>query len=554
MDAAEFIIEGDATKAVAAMYQFEAAAKRLEKTLKSLHAGTINDSETHIAAVKKVAAEYVATVANLNQAKAAVKGLTQAQKELAAAASAPKPANVYGLQELDHYRLAASEMEALQARHMSMLANNEQRAATLTNARLNRLRSAAVAAAQIEDAQLEKHLATVTASAAADSIVDARRARDLQALGGGMMSAADKAMRFNMVMGQLGYAASDFFSVTGGFEVRLRAIANNIQMMSMLIPGPWGLAMNIGTIAVQAFTSLGAALLDSGTKADAHKEKILTLSEYYAKLADELGRATEGQDAFDMAQRKREMDKTLDPERKKLKELERDAENERQAIDWAKKNNLDPTTYIAEHKRLVAEKVKTKGEIDKVEADFAERERALKSKADQRKAEEFIRPAEDSLSKLYGKDAATMGRDAAMKRLLGNIAGELPSGLRGPGVAESQAKRIAEKTETDLAGQRLKERFDGRTPEETALLQKKEEIRRAKIAREEQELAADADGKRSRQEKKGLDATDRFIKGLEIAAMKLESAFDTRKEADRVGLINGPRVPVPQPINRNAGL
>src|SRR4051812_41366583 len=111
-DRAEFILEGDATKPVAEMYRLDAVAKQLNATMKRLASDTTSDNETVTASLRTVAAEYLSVLSAAGRAKDEVKSLQQIQKQMEETRGrSPAQASGYQLQELDHYKLAAAEVE-----------------------------------------------------------------------------------------------------------------------------------------------------------------------------------------------------------------------------------------------------------------------------------------------------------------------------------------------------------------------------------------------------------------------------------------------------------
>jgi hypothetical protein len=116
--------------------------------------------------------------------------------------------------------------------------------------------------------------------------------------------------KFTLAVQQAGFAIDDFFSVTGDFSQRMRAIGNNVTQLGFILGGATGLFIALGvTVGTQVslmFSKYVLGLEDAKTKQErlaamtevlnssfeGQKEIVESLAESYAKLTKGIQEAT----------------------------------------------------------------------------------------------------------------------------------------------------------------------------------------------------------------------------------------------------------------------
>lgn len=107
--------------------------------------------------------------------------------------------------------------------------------------------------------------------------------------------------RWSMALQQAGYAVDDFFSVTGGFDQRLRAVSNNITQLAFILGGTTGLFIGLGAVIIgQGVSALIKWSNNGRTSADRtkalndalqrQKSIVESLAESFKSLGDEMSR------------------------------------------------------------------------------------------------------------------------------------------------------------------------------------------------------------------------------------------------------------------------
>jgi hypothetical protein len=350
---------------------------------------------------------------------------------------------------------------------------------------------------------------------------------------------------------QMSYAVNDFLSVSGGAQERIRAIANNIQYMAVSIPGPWGIAMNVMTMATQVGLALSMAFSKSKETMAEHSKQILSLSEYYQKLTDEIERATLGQDKFDLTLRKRDQLRQVAPLKAEREVTDMEIARMNRNIEWAKRQGFDADQAdVGGREALVKRRLELNDEINKLENAFKVRENALQRQLNVRDAEKAVGPARDSLEKIYKQDISNrVDPAAAMKRLSDLITKELPDNLKtvGPDVARS----IVDKVNTDVRGEQLANRIAGKTPKEAALENAERQLENERRRRDQLEIDFNKDRFLAPNEKIRLKEVDNFIDTIILANKKLKREVEDEKEAEKARLMQAPIPAIPPPVNRN---
>jgi hypothetical protein len=102
--------------------------------------------------------------------------------------------------------------------------------------------------------------------------------------------------KFSLAAQQAGFALDDFFSVTGGLDQRLRAVANNVSQLAFILGGTAGLFTALGvTIGAQLLIPLARFALNAKDGEDAAKgmssalesqrDRVKQLADAYKELA-----------------------------------------------------------------------------------------------------------------------------------------------------------------------------------------------------------------------------------------------------------------------------
>ena len=116
--------------------------------------------------------------------------------------------------------------------------------------------------------------------------------------------------RFSLAAAQAGFAIDDFFSVTGDFSQRLRAVSNNVTQLAFILGGTQGLFIGLAAVlAGQAAVAI-TKWVNSGRTAEdktkalneslaRQKSLVESLAESFRELGDSLTRGTLSQQAED---------------------------------------------------------------------------------------------------------------------------------------------------------------------------------------------------------------------------------------------------------------
>lgn len=119
--------------------------------------------------------------------------------------------------------------------------------------------------------------------------------------------------KFSLAAQQAGFALDDFFSVTGGLDQRLRAVANNVSQLAFILGGTTGLFAALGvTIGTQLLIPLVRFALNSkegeaaakGMSAaiESQRDRVKQLADAYKELARSIassGMSERGRSQFD---------------------------------------------------------------------------------------------------------------------------------------------------------------------------------------------------------------------------------------------------------------
>jgi uncharacterized protein YacL (UPF0231 family) len=544
-DRSEFIIDGDATKMVAEFYRIEEAIKRVKAEMKKAAADTKNDAQTVTATLHGQAAELIRLESREKELASAIRNRSKIEKQAAIdKREMVAEAQIYQLQELDSYRLASAEMESI----------NQQRIARIEAARAAHNR-------REHEAQMRQNAMTA-AFAGQLAAAEAAAIR----MSGGLAGSARGANRFRDVMGQASYAVNDFLSVSGGLAERMRAVANNIQYAAMMIPGPWGIGINVLTMAAQAAVTLWAVMSRGDEATTKHASNVKGLADFYKELADDVNKARLGEERFNEQQRRNEFLKQIEPTTKRLDKINAEVSALDQEIapleeDMAyyDREGLAAPKERKELKRLKDHRESLKIEegllrtqLDDVTKLHDKREDEFRRKERIDAAEKNLGPARDSLAKAFTEDMKQRGEGAARANLAEIIKGHLADPLKS--VAGDIAKEIAERAIVDERGKQIAAQFNLKSPLEAQLEAKQRELELAKLEKDETRLKMNADGRLDPLETKALKSMENFIDGLEIVVKRMKMAVDDEKEGKKAGLIQGPIQQVPPQPNRNGNL
>jgi hypothetical protein len=135
--------------------------------------------------------------------------------------------------------------------------------------------------------------AAAKAAAATGRISEGNALRQISRGGDIARAGMDK---FSLAAQQAGFALDDFFSVTGGLDQRLRAVANNVSQLAFILGGTAGLFTALGvTIGAQLLIPLARFALNSKDGEDAAKgmtdalesqrDRVKQLADAYKELA-----------------------------------------------------------------------------------------------------------------------------------------------------------------------------------------------------------------------------------------------------------------------------
>jgi hypothetical protein len=126
--------------------------------------------------------------------------------------------------------------------------------------------------------------------------------------------------KFSLAAQQAGFALDDFFSVTGGLDQRLRAVANNVSQLGFILGGTTGLFAALGvTIGTQLLIPLvrfalnskeGEAAAKGMTAAiESQRDRVKQLADAYKELARSIassGMSERGRSQFERAAEERD--------------------------------------------------------------------------------------------------------------------------------------------------------------------------------------------------------------------------------------------------------
>jgi hypothetical protein len=223
---------------------------------------------------------------------------------------------------------ATAQMQVLQqamgrltaeARGPAVAAFNALREATATAFDEGRIDAAAT---RQELARLRQQ--AVGAVAGAAGISPRRLGRDVERAGDVARGGVD---RWSLALQQAAFAVDDFMSATGGVDMKIRAVQNNVSQLAFVLGGTAGLFIGLGVaITAQAGLALMRWINDGRTAEDQTKalnealERQKTLVDDLAKSFDDLASAISQSAMSSEAFSGRQLDKQLEEIKRRQKE------------------------------------------------------------------------------------------------------------------------------------------------------------------------------------------------------------------------------------------
>jgi hypothetical protein len=216
-----------------------------------------------------------------------------------------------------------------------------------------------------ESTQLAKELSTLGPQLGNQKQIEAILSRNRR-LNGDIDGFRNAAMKGQLALQQLTFAVDDFFSATGGFEYKLRAISNNISQFGFVLGGTAGLiagvAATVGTQLLVQFSGIGRASKEAegGLKfLNDELSKSRNLAEQNTKAFQDLAKAISGATTTGPRQAIQERLNQLREEQKQIRESDiksRDprvieAAGRRKALE----DKLEATSNPGERVRIRAE-------------------------------------------------------------------------------------------------------------------------------------------------------------------------------------------------------
>lgn len=420
-----------------------------------------------------------------------------------------------------------------------------------------------------------------------------QRNPNMEALTRQINNASSSGMRWREVMTQVSYGLSDMMAASGGAAEKIRAVANNAQYAAMMIPGPWGHAINVLTLGVQAISQLAPALLGSTEAMKKQNAEVEKSTEFYREMFKELDKLTMKQDEFEVKYRRIERTKKVGEEREAIEAQKQDLQRLREELEKVP-GGVGAKEVAAVSLPALAYGVFTdpKGTVNRVSGTIKQQlaqysgepgmndqrkileqqiaNAGIRLKDAQKAAEEgdrlrahdvtveegtkFIAPGRAEFSKVYQKDVQERGVAAAVKHLEEIVRGELPEKLRGA-TAEIANKLAGEATE-DLRGKRFVAQFDGRTATEKARDEAKEKADEARRGYEVQRLQAEQANPQHmpQQAKQFLKALEQVTEGLEHNYKVLRDKAEKEDREDKDKLLQQPAPVRPPPLNRRGNI
>jgi hypothetical protein len=429
---------------------------------------------------------------------------------------------------------------------------------------LNNLKSLQKDIGVFERQLAHQRIQDYVASGTFEERLAARRAQEAQSLMAVTTQAAAGMRTSSYVVRnsftQMSYVVNDFLSVSGGLQERVRAIANNIQYMAVAIPGPWGIAINVLTMAAQAGVALSFAFGKSKESINEQLEAVKALSSHYEKLTDAIFKSAKGQSALDEMTRKREHTKVTAPIAAEIETLE--------IVKAKLKRDVAPLEAAAERgtlgeaglqelgekgariKQIGPELERLRGELDQVNVAFVRREAIIRRDEGQERARRFIDDIKGGLEEVFRRMVADPAQRAgAGKAIEGKVLEALPQDFK------FAAKKIAKDLVNDFYGnleqQQIANKAKVRTPLAAAVEAKEDEIEIARQRVDAAEAAANKDRWVSPVEKEDIKVLKNALEVLRDGLRVLNVELGKQKKAENAALMQAPIPPRPVPINRN---
>jgi hypothetical protein len=607
MNDAEFLLTGDATQYVSEIFRVEAAYKQARIEARKWASDTKSDAETVSMGLKNAAQNVV-------QYEGELRRLKQTQKELLALQEGGAGAGVIDAATL-------SRMKEVEAVTKQMRAERGQ-ARSQEEVEITRITKMAQEAVNAErEAEAIRHAEATEHRRQEELLIDSlvlmskQEIKELVAAGVVSREIANEALKaaaamrsfgiaakgannaqasFMGVTTQLSFAVNDFLSVSGGWEMRLRAIANNLQMVGLAVGGFWGGMINWGTMAAQAALALGNAMGHSTAEMKKSADQAANNAKAYQDLKDEVDKLTMAEEDYDRVKEKRRLNDLLNAARENVKSAQKEAmgsdetvtgalfrlgraEDARQRAQvgstgefFAATGNLlwqslrrIPNIGVApfrgfkmespeeERARLVHRQAAVDAQQHLAEMDELRRKamEGFDLKADVKKAEKAIEPSAEGLERIFRRALIDSGPDAAHMQLAGGVhqlLADWPAKVTDKIIEDNEKKFTAK-----IQGERLAAQFAGKRPEEDAADKVKKELDAARLKVEQARLDANKDLHVTPQERRVIQGLENIADALDMNYKVLKAKADAAKENEKNELMQLPAPKVPPPVVRN---
>ena len=364
----------------------------------------------------------------------------------------------FGLQEVS-LRSYTAQLQILQ-RTLSAVSSDARGPAVASFNRLRAAIAAFAAAGTLDTAQAREEVAALTAEAvrAAAAVAGIGQAR----LGRSLARAGDigRAGFDNLTLGvqQALFAVDDFFSVTGGFEQRIRAVSNNISQLGFIVGNTKGLFLALGvTLGAQLLLyirryvfeietaeerqeRLKASTESLNSSFESQKSVVESLAKSYQGLADDIRAATLPEQSRTAIGRREQVNNIRREQQDARRELLAttvpqiaDLRTRRRTLEASLAENASDFAAQADLRRQIADNRRQEDDIvSRFEAGAADRVRRRDAQLNPATRDIFANAALNDVrerNRLLEAGATPDARDALLEQN-SRIAGELAVGLQ----------------------------------------------------------------------------------------------------------------------------
>ena len=274
---------------------------------------------------------------------------------------------------------------------------------------------------------------------------------------GGIMRAGDVGRfgveKYSLALQQAAFAVDDFMSATGGMDMKLRAVQNNVSQMAFILGGTTGLFVGLGiaiagqaTLALMKWINHGRTSEDQ-TKAlndalDKQRNLVDELAKSFDSLADSIAQSALSSEAFSG----RQLDKQLDDIRKKQKEAREESLYQLSPgvnAARASKNVAEKAIKAAttEADMLAAQRAMAKATSEEERQKAAVRARAAGGVSSAETMSSLVESFRAQAAEVYAKQVAAAGGGGDETATLADVTQELAIAAR---LAEDWLKMNAE--------------------------------------------------------------------------------------------------------------